>query len=98
MLTAYIVRYRHRGWAHQNVAINFVTPADERIVFDIQRFCDGRMNKLYPPIQHLNSWWAVMFRNVPKSLYTGSYWLQGSLMFALRLNVTVSCDMWSLVS
>jgi len=46
MLTAYIVRYRHRGWAHQNVAINFVTPADERIVFDIQRFCDGQMIKL----------------------------------------------------
>jgi translation initiation factor 4A len=40
------VQQQRRYSETESVAINFVTPADERIVFDIQRFCDGQMIKL----------------------------------------------------
>ena len=40
------VQQQRRYSETESVAINFVTPADELIVFDIQRFCDGQMIKL----------------------------------------------------
>lgn len=40
------VQQQRRYSETESVAINFVTPADERVVFDIQRICNGQMNKL----------------------------------------------------
>jgi len=40
------VQQQRRYSETESVAINFVTPADERIVSDIQKFCNGQMSKL----------------------------------------------------
>jgi hypothetical protein len=91
------VQQQRRYSETESVAINFVSPADERIVFwypEVLQRPDEQAT-FQSNIWTLGGLWrSEMFLKV----YTGSSRLQGSLNFALRRNVTVSCDMWSLVS